>query len=94
MSALLDKKESFFSQKGEQFEGIVVWDQKGLVVLWPDGHCGRFSWLALRQTCPCRECQAQFLSSYSVPEQETITRQEAETPVRTTLPHYALGGVL
>ena len=40
-------------------EGIVVWDQKGLVVLWPDGHCSRFSWTALRQGCPCSECRQQ-----------------------------------
>jgi DUF971 family protein len=38
-------------------EGIVVWDQKGLVVLWPDGHCSRFSWAALRQACLCAECR-------------------------------------
>jgi DUF971 family protein len=40
-------------------EGIVAWDQKGLVVLWPDGHRSRFSWLALRQACQCLECQKQ-----------------------------------
>ncbi len=40
-------------------EGIVVWDQKGLVVLWPDGHCSRFSWDALRQACLCPTCHAQ-----------------------------------
>ena len=44
---------------GSEQEGIVVWDQKGLVVLWPDGHCSRFFWNALRQTCPCDKCQKQ-----------------------------------
>ena len=42
--------------QGAEREGIVVWDQKGLVVLWPDGHCSRFPWAALRQACPCTEC--------------------------------------
>jgi len=37
-------------------EGIVVWDQHGLIVVWPDGHCSRFAWTALRQGCPCSEC--------------------------------------
>lgn len=46
--------------KDEQYEGIVVWDQKGLVVLCPDYRCSRFSWLALRQACPCGERQAQL----------------------------------
>lgn len=49
-------------------EGIVVWDQKGLVVLWPDGHCSRFSWLALRQACSCSECQSQATSSHTPPQ--------------------------
>jgi DUF971 family protein len=44
-------------QNGKEREGIVVWDQKGLVVLWPDGHRGRFSWAMLRQACQCPECQ-------------------------------------
>ncbi|MGE0679585.1 MAG: gamma-butyrobetaine hydroxylase-like domain-containing protein [Candidatus Binatia bacterium] len=44
-------------QNEKEQEGIVVWDQKGVVVLWPDGHCSRFSWATLRQTCQCSECQ-------------------------------------
>jgi len=40
-------------------EGLVVWDQRGLVVLWPDGHCSRFPWAALRQACLCAECRKQ-----------------------------------
>jgi DUF971 family protein len=43
--------------KGSEQEGLVVWDQKGLVVLWPDGHCSRFPWAALRQACLCAECR-------------------------------------
>jgi hypothetical protein len=46
-------------QNEKEREGIVVWDQKGLVVLWPDGHCSRFSWVTLRQACQCLECQKQ-----------------------------------
>lgn len=37
-------------------EGIVVSDDKGLVVLWPDGHCSRFVWSLLRHMCPCQQC--------------------------------------
>jgi len=37
-------------------DGIVVWDKKGLVVRWPDGHCSRFLWSELRQACRCDEC--------------------------------------
>ncbi|HEV8716498.1 MAG TPA: gamma-butyrobetaine hydroxylase-like domain-containing protein [Candidatus Binatia bacterium] len=47
------------SIKGSEPEGMVVWDQKGLVVLWPDGHCSRFPWAALRQACLCAECRKQ-----------------------------------
>jgi hypothetical protein len=45
------------SLKGSEPEGLVVWDQKGLVVLWPDRHCSRFSWDALRQACLCDRCR-------------------------------------
>lgn len=45
------------SHKKKEREGIVVWDQKGLVVLWPDGHCSHFAWEMLRQACQCLECQ-------------------------------------
>ena len=93
MTALLYKEEGLFSWKGEQQEGIVVWDQKGLVVLWPDGHCGRFSWLALRQACPCIECQTQLASPKSAPEQEPRAKQDGETPVQTMLHRYSLQGI-
>lgn len=44
-------------QTEKEQEGIVVWDKKGLVVLWPDGHRSRFPWVVLRQACQCLECQ-------------------------------------
>lgn len=34
----LARKDSSRGGKDPEREGIVVWDQKGLVVLWPDGH--------------------------------------------------------
>lgn len=37
-------------------EGIVVWDQRGLVVVWPDGHSSRFSWETLQHISRCTEC--------------------------------------
>jgi len=46
-------------QKGKEQEGLVVWDQRGLVVVWPDRHSSRFSWEALRHICLCAECREQ-----------------------------------
>lgn len=40
-------------------EGLVIWDQKGVVVVWPDGHRSRLPWAALRAICQCVECRAQ-----------------------------------
>jgi DUF971 family protein len=40
-------------------EGILVWDQKGIVIMWADGHRSRFSWTALRSACACNDCQQQ-----------------------------------
>jgi DUF971 family protein len=40
-------------------DGIVVWDRKGVVVVWPDGHRSRVPWAALRAACQCAECRAQ-----------------------------------
>jgi DUF971 family protein len=40
-------------------EGIVVWDQQGVVVVWPDGHSTRLSWATIRQACQCAECREQ-----------------------------------
>ena len=39
-------------------EGLVVWDQKGVVIVWPDGHRSRLPWATLRAACPCWECGA------------------------------------
>ena len=51
------EKHYSHDEKVTEREGIVVWDQNGLVVLWPDGHCSRFSWSMLRQACHCAECR-------------------------------------
>ena len=40
-------------------DGIVVWDQKGIVIMWSDSHRSRFSWEMLRRACPCAECWEQ-----------------------------------
>ena len=42
--------------QGKQSEGIVVWDQGGLVVVWPNGHANRFSWETLQHLSLCTEC--------------------------------------
>lgn len=40
-------------------EGIVVWDQRGVVVVWPDGHSSRFSWEILQHLSLCTDCYDQ-----------------------------------
>ena len=40
-------------------DGVVVWDQKGIVVVWADDHRSRFSWDVLRHNCPCSDCREQ-----------------------------------
>jgi hypothetical protein len=62
------QKDSSQSDTEPKREGLVVWDQKGLVVLWPDGHCSRFPWAALRQACPCAECHRQWEAQQAEPE--------------------------
>ena len=47
-------------------EGIVVSDDKGLVILWPDGHCSRFVWPLLRHACPCEKCQQEQSNGSSI----------------------------
>jgi len=42
--------------KEKEREGIVVWDQRGVVVMWPDGHASRFSWETLQHLRLCAEC--------------------------------------
>ena len=42
--------------KEKKREGIVVWDQHGLVVVWPEGHSSRFSWETLQHISCCTEC--------------------------------------
>jgi DUF971 family protein len=38
-------------------EGIIVWDPKGIVIMWHDGHRSRFFWQGLRANCSCKDCQ-------------------------------------
>ncbi len=39
-------------------DGIVVWDQRGVVVRWADGEASRFSWETLRHVSGCDACLA------------------------------------
>lgn len=56
----IQRQMEYHAERAEpEREGIVVWDQKGLVVVWPDGHCSRFLWSMLRHSCPCPECRKQ-----------------------------------
>ena len=47
-------------------DGIIVWDQKGVVIMWQDGHRSRFSWQALRGNCMCVDCQPRGLKKSAV----------------------------
>lgn len=42
--------------KEKEREGTVVWDQRGIVVVWPEGHSSRFSWETLQHLSHCTEC--------------------------------------
>jgi len=50
-------QEKNASQSEKDNNGIVVWDQRGLVVMWPDRSANRFSWETLRHISLCAECQ-------------------------------------
>lgn len=45
--------------KSHTQEGIVVWDQQGMVIAWPDGLARRFSWDLLRQLSMNKELSGQ-----------------------------------
>jgi DUF971 family protein len=45
--------------KSHTQEGIVVWDQQGMVIAWPDGLARRFSWDLLRQLSMNKEMSGQ-----------------------------------
>jgi DUF971 family protein len=51
--------ESMTLRQEKRRDGVVVWDQRGLVVVWPDGYSGSFSWEMLRHISACTECQGQ-----------------------------------
>jgi hypothetical protein len=46
-------------ESSKTHEGIIVWDQNGVVVVWPDGHRSRLLWTSLRNACECAECRRQ-----------------------------------
>ena len=58
--------ENTTPQKGKEQDGFVVWDQQGLVVVWPDQHRNRFSWQALRSICLCAQCREQHAGQQSI----------------------------
>jgi hypothetical protein len=57
-------------------EPLVVGDQRGIVVVWPDQHRARFSWLELRQACPCAECRQQREEQEPPPLDALLARSE------------------
>lgn len=64
-------------QKAKEPDGFIVWDQQGVVVVWPDQHRCRFSWEALRHICQCAECR----EHYSV---QPPVSQHLDSPKDTT----------
>jgi DUF971 family protein len=67
MRAFQSEQHSNHDPRGKaNQDGIIVWDQKGVVIMWQDGHRSRFSWQALRGSCACQDCQAQSLTSLAV----------------------------
>jgi DUF971 family protein len=48
-------------------DGVVVWDQKGIVVAWADGHRSRFPWDFLRRSCLCPDCLEQNIRQDAAP---------------------------
>jgi hypothetical protein len=43
----------------EEHDGIVMWDRRGIVVVWTDGHRTYLPWAVLRAACQCRECRVE-----------------------------------
>lgn len=63
-------------------DGVIVWDQEGVVIVWADGHTSRFSWPFLRSACPCAECRTGGRGQSAHPPQEQTAR--ANLAGRTT----------
>jgi len=55
----LKQQESHVPNTGINRDGMLVWDHKGVVVVWPDGHRSRLPWAVLRAVCQCAECRQQ-----------------------------------
>ena len=60
-------------------DGFVVWDQQGLVVVWPDQHRSRFSWEALRHFYRCAECREQHAGQHAASQRLDFSRGKTRT---------------
>ena len=58
--------EQTIPQREKEQQGVVVWDQRGLVVRWSDGHSQRFSWDTLRHISLCTACESQTVREDTV----------------------------
>lgn len=58
--------ETMTPQSEQKREGMVVWDQQGVVVAWGDGQSSRFSWDTLRHLSLCTDCREQNPRQLSV----------------------------
>lgn len=59
MQTQIPKQAASENSTGIEQEGIIVWDQKGVVVVWSDGHRTRLPWSDIRRACQCAECREQ-----------------------------------
>jgi DUF971 family protein len=71
--------EKITPQKTKEPDGFVVWDQQGLVVVWPDQHRSRFSWEALRHLCVCAACREQHAGQHAVSQRLDSLRGKTRT---------------
>ncbi|MGE0680503.1 MAG: gamma-butyrobetaine hydroxylase-like domain-containing protein [Candidatus Binatia bacterium] len=62
---------------------MIVGDQHGIVIAWPDKHTSRFLWSDLRHACPCGECQDKHgIPTSAVSVFKTTVRERIKTHIQ------------
>ncbi len=65
-------QQSTFPSKAVS-EGIVVWDQRGVVVRWPNGDSSHFPWETLRHVSLCEDCREQSHQNEAVAQRSNLS---------------------